>query len=143
MSGFSDENLRLRYRYVKYEYAAFAFEMAAVYVMPDTKAAEYAAKAIENADTALLLFKQAEEAYQVDEESKVSLDWVVKDDSGRDRVLYIKADAECLLGKIKNDPTLKSQALETWNQISPTYRTDLPAKGTPELNGCIPITKTK
>jgi hypothetical protein len=143
MSGFNDDNLRLRYRYVKYEYTAFAFEMAAVYVMPDAKAGEYAGDAIKNTETALLLLKQAEQAYQDDEESKVSLDWAVKDDSGRDRVLYIKTDALCLLGKVKNDPALKSQALETWKQISPTYRTNFPARGTPELNGCIPITKSE
>jgi hypothetical protein len=142
MLAFSDAYLRLRYRYVKYEYAAFALEMAAVFVMPDDhpKAAEYATKAINNADTALLLLKQAEGAYQFDEESRVLLDWVNKEDFGKDRVLYIKADAACLLGKLKNDPTLKSQALETWNQIIPTYRADYPAKGTPELSGCVPTT---
>lgn len=144
MLGFSDANLRLRYRYVKYEYAAFALEMAAIFVMPDDRAtaAEYAANAIKTAGTALALLKQAEGAYPVDEESRVLLDWVNKEDSGKDRVLYIKADAACLLGKVKDDSNLKSQALETWNQIGRIYRADFPAKGTPELSGCVPITKS-
>ena len=83
------------------------------------------------------MLKLAEEADPLDDRAKVLLDWAYKDDFGKDRVLYVKADATCLRGRVKSDPVFKSQALETWKQISPTYRADFPATETPELSGCV------
>jgi hypothetical protein len=83
------------------------------------------------------MLNTAERTYQSDENSRFLLDWVAKD-NGKDRVLYLRAEAECMLATAKNDANLKSQALETWNQIDTSYREKLPAAGTPQLNGCVP-----
>ena len=137
--GFNDSSLNPRRRYIKYEYAAFAYVDAAAAAMFDDRprVEEYASRVIKNANTALSMLDAADRAYQSDENSRFLLDWVAKD-NGKDRVLYLRAEAECMLATVKNDANLKSQAFETWNQIDAPYREKLPAAGTPQLNGCVP-----
>lgn len=145
ISKISDASLRPRYRYLKYEYAAFAYVEAAARAMFEindrSRVDDYASQATENANEALSILKAAEQKYDSDEESMILRDWVNKDD-GKDRVLYLKAEAACMLGTIRNNAALESQALEMWNQISSTYRADFPAAGTLQLNGCVPMEKS-
>jgi hypothetical protein len=136
--SFNDSDLNPRRRYIKYEYAAFAYVDAAAAAMLDDrpKVEEYASEAIEKANVALTMVKKAEDAYPVDENSRFLLDWV-RSDSGKDRVLYLRADAQCMLGSVRNDSTLRAQAIETWNEITSTYREALPASGNPQLKDCV------
>jgi hypothetical protein len=96
----------------------------------------YASQVFKNVSTALSMLDTAEGIYQADENSRFLLDWVIAD-NGKDRVLYLRADAECMLGSVKSDPSLKARASETWNLISPNYRAGLPAAGNPQLGACI------
>src|SRR6266853_2630542 len=97
--AFSDASLSLSYRYVKYEYGAFAYVDATAAAMFDDrpKVDDYASRAIKHASAALSMLDAAERAYQADENSRFLLDWVAED-NGKDRVLYLRAEAECMLG---------------------------------------------
>jgi hypothetical protein len=136
--SFSDADLNPRRRYIKYEYAAFAYVDAAAAAMFDdpSRVEVYTSQVFKNVSTALSMLDKAERSYQTDENSRFLLDWVVAD-NGKDRVLYLRADAECMLGSVKNDSSLKARASETWNLISPNYRASLPATRNPQLSACI------
>jgi hypothetical protein len=136
---FSDSNLNPRRRFIKYEFAAFAYVDATAAAMFDDRrmVEEYASRAIENADSALTILDSAKHSYSSDQESRFLLDWIPKH-QGMDRVLYLRADAECMLGTTRNDASLKSKARVTWDQISSNYQKDLPAAGTPQLSPCVP-----
>jgi hypothetical protein len=136
--SFSDANLNPRRRYIKYEYAAFAYVDAAAAAMYDDppRVEVYASEVFKNVSTALSLLDTADRTYQTDENSRFLLDWVTKD-NGKDRVLYLRADAECMMGAVKGDSNLNARASETWNLIGPNYRAGLPAAENPQLRGCI------
>lgn len=136
--SFRDDDLNPRRRYIKYEYAAFAYVDAAAAAMFDdpSKVTEYASHALENTNQALSLLKAAEAGDPSDENTSFMLDWVQKD-NGKDRVLYLRADAFCMMGIATKDSKLKEKAFETWNLISEGYRTGLPASGSPQLSGCV------
>ena len=136
--SFSDATLNPRRRYIKYEYAAFAYVDAAAAAMIDdpSKVEGYTAQVFKNVDTALSMLDTAERTYATDENSRFLLDWVVTD-NGKDRVLYLRADAECMLGSVNQDSSLKARASETWNSITPVYRAALPATENPQLHACV------
>jgi hypothetical protein len=137
--SFRDSSLNPRRRFIKYEFAAYAYVDAAAAAMFDDRqmVEEYTTLAIKNADTALYLVDTAARTYQSDKDSRFLLDWIPEHD-GKDRVLYLRADAECMLGTIKNDANLKATAIQTWRLISSNYRRGLPAAGTLQLSACVP-----
>lgn len=142
--AFDDASLNPRRRYIKYEYAEYAYVNAAAGAMyaDHAKAGEYASLAIKNADIALKMLEAAEQTYQSNKDSQFLLDWV-NTDQGKDRVLYFRAMAECMLATAKIDPSWRGRAGETWNLINVSYRIQYPAAGTRQLDGCVAPDKSK
>jgi len=135
---FRDADLSPRRRYIKYEYAAFAYVDAATAAIFENrlKVKTYGSLALKNADIALDMLKTAEASDPSDSATSSFLDWIQKD-NGKDRVLYLRADAFCMMGIATKDSKLKKKALETWHLINEDYRTVLPASGSPQLSGCV------
>jgi hypothetical protein len=137
--SFSDSNLNPRRRYIKYEYAAYAFVDAATGAMYEDdrmKAENYASQAVANADSALSMLDAAQNTYGSNADSRFLVDWV-RDDDGRDRVLYLRAMAACELANTAGNTAMNSKALSDWQEINPSFRRKYPASGTPELAGCV------
>jgi hypothetical protein len=141
--SFSDTSLNPRRRFIKYEFAAFAYVDAAASASFDDPqlVKEFAPLAIKNADTALTILDNASRTYQSDKNSRFLLDWIPEHE-GKDRVLYLRADAECLLGTVNKDAAMQAQALRTWSQINSAYRRNLPSEGTPQLSPCVASMKS-
>jgi len=136
--SFNDSSLSPRRRYIKYEYATYAYVDAAAGAMYDNdraKVEEYASQAMKTADTALSMLDAAEHTYE-SADSRFLTDWVVSDD-GKDRVLYLRAMAACMLGSMRSDSKLKSEASDDWKKVHKSYQDAYPLTGTPELNSCV------
>ena len=139
---FNDADLTARRRFIKYEFAAYAYVDAAAAAMFDDREQvnAYASKAITNGNKALFVLASAEQTYRSSKDSRILVDWT--EHQGKDRVLYLLADADCMIGTVKNDERQKSKAFETWKTISSSYRADLPATGTLQLAGCVPADRS-
>ncbi len=70
-------------------------------------AEDYTSRAVVNADIALSMLDVADRTYSSDKNSRFSVDWIPKHE-GKDRVLHLHADAECMPNTIRNDETLKT-----------------------------------
>jgi SEFIR domain-containing protein len=140
ITSIPDTDLNPTRRYIKREYGAFAYIMAAV--AADDDPVQYRAlcmRAIVNCKEALSLFDEARRQYQKNPQNrnaKLLFEWVPEDQSD-DRTLYYEAEALCMISNAENDRELKRQARETWNRIHASYRQLFPAKGTDDLAGCI------
>jgi hypothetical protein len=137
--SFDDSKLNPRRQYIKYQYAAYGYVDAAagaIYSNDAVKGGEYASYAIKAADAALSMLNAAKRTYASDSDSRFLYDWVLKDE-GRDRVLYLRAMAACMLASVKGDVSLKSKSLDDWKEINASYRDMYPVSGTPELSGCV------
>jgi hypothetical protein len=144
ITGVSDHDLNPTRRYIKREYGALAYLMAAASEESDLqKHKSLCTLAIKYCDEALSLFKEARERYQNypnDLNAKLLTEWVPEDKSD-DRVLYFRTEALCMRAKIEGDASMRAQALETWSMINTSYKGQFPASGTDELIGCITDTQ--
>ncbi len=140
ITGVPDRDLNPTRRYIKREYGALAYMMAAA---ADQDSAEEHKRlcdlSINYADDALKLLAQARSSYQdnpADLNAKLLAEWV-PEDHGEDRVLYFRTEALCMRAMQEHNPNLAHEANDTWLKINPTYRLRYPASGTDELVGCI------
>ncbi len=82
------------------------------------------------------MFETAKNAYGFDANARLLVDWV-NDDQGKDRTLYIKAMAACMLSKALNDKEAERQARAAMDLIDPRYEREYPFHMTPQIAACL------
>jgi hypothetical protein len=135
-----DDDLNPTRRYIKREYGALGYMMAAAAEETDPeKHKKFCSLAINLCDEDLSALGVARQRYAQnpkDLNAKLLVEWV-PDDQSEDRVLYFRTEALCMRGTSEKNPTLVKEANSTWTKINTSYKSRYPASGTDELVGCI------
>lgn len=138
MLGIDDERLTATYRIVKYQYAAYAFMMAAsahALIGQTEQTVADAEKTIVASQRGLRVFERAR--VSPNKEEQQTYQWTVED-NGQNRMRYLLAMAQSLKGEALGDPTLKAKALLTLSLVDVDYRKESLPMHTRELRWICP-----
>ena len=133
MLDIPDEHLRFSCKVGKYEYAAYAFTMAASTDTSVSNRITFADKSIVNGQ----LVKQFLTAAHESKDSQVSatLDRLISDDT-EPRVDYLMAMDYCIKAREERNASWKIKAREILNEIPPHFKEETPPSRNPDLRGC-------
>jgi hypothetical protein len=134
MLDIPDGSITFLYRIVKYEYAAYAFTMAASTEDNANDRISFADRSIGSGNEAERLLTWAENSQEA--ASLADFHWASRDDT-KPRVDYLLAIDYCIKAKEEKSPVLKDRVKQTLDGIPQYFKDAMPPDRNQDLQGCL------
>ncbi|MFZ0819647.1 MAG: hypothetical protein WAM91_06230 [Candidatus Acidiferrales bacterium] len=136
-----DENLRPSWQLIKYEYALYAFTMAASVYPSATnedkqEKQEFANQGLAAGAKTLELIAKIKQLYTSDEKYMIAIHLIQKGET-EERANYLNAICLCRLAQLRSDSELAAKAQESLDRIPKTFLDKYPISKNTEFQNCI------